>query len=95
MAHRCRENKHQIEQVLRFFSKNNTDHFIAIKQNECLGARMMGGGFGGCTLNLVKRQETEHFINKINLEYKNNFGIMSQSYSFSLVDGLKSFVETT
>src|SRR5690606_11835843 len=30
-----------------------------------LGARMMGGGFGGCTINLVRRVDTEEFVRKI------------------------------
>ncbi len=30
-----------------------------------IGARMMGGGFGGCTINLVKKDECEKLINEI------------------------------
>jgi galactokinase len=27
-----------------------------------LGARMMGGGFGGCTINIVKESKADHFV---------------------------------
>jgi len=30
----------------------------------------MGGGFGGCTINLIKKSCTENFENKIILNYK-------------------------
>ncbi len=35
-----------------------------------LGARMMGGGFGGCTINLVKKAAVEHFEKTIKENYK-------------------------
>jgi galactokinase len=38
-----------------------------------LGARMMGGGFGGCTINLVKTENITSFIEKISIAYQNNF----------------------
>ena len=38
-----------------------------------IGARMMGGGFGGCTLNLIAKSETEKFIASITKEYKEKF----------------------
>jgi len=39
------------------------------------GARMMGGGFGGCTVNLVKRNEIQEVVKNIKKNYKSNFGI--------------------
>lgn len=38
------------------------------------GARMMGGGFGGCTLNLILKEREEEFISELNAAYKNKFG---------------------
>jgi len=35
----------------------------------CIGARMMGGGFGGCTLNLVPREAVAHFIEYMQAKY--------------------------
>ncbi len=39
------------------------------------GARMMGGGFGGCTINLVMKQFTVEFIKEISEAYFKNFNI--------------------
>lgn len=38
-----------------------------------LGARMMGGGFGGCTLNLVKADRVEAFIEEVGSAYERVF----------------------
>jgi galactokinase len=40
-----------------------------------LGARMMGGGFGGCTINLVRTDVIEAFIVDMKTAYKTAFGI--------------------
>ena len=38
-----------------------------------LGARMMGGGFGGCTLSLIKDNLIDEFIKVIKKEYFSKF----------------------
>ena len=40
-----------------------------------IGSRMMGGGFGGCTINLVHREELENYIEEVSAAYKSQFGI--------------------
>lgn len=40
-----------------------------------LGARMMGGGFGGCTINLVKADKAEEVAHKVAAAYKEQTGI--------------------
>ena len=40
-----------------------------------VGARMMGGGFGGCTINLIKKGNTESFINTLSPAYKEKFNL--------------------
>jgi len=45
------------------------------KINGVIGARMMGGGFGGCTVNLIKSKEIPEIVSKIKENYKSNFGI--------------------
>lgn len=52
----------------------------ALKINGVLGARMMGGGFGGCTLNLVKKNSEESFKSKISVLYAEKFGIVPEIY---------------
>jgi galactokinase len=42
-----------------------------VKSNPAvLGARMMGGGFGGCTINLVQEDAIDALVEKITKEYK-------------------------
>ncbi len=41
----------------------------------CYGARMTGGGFGGCTVNLVAPEETDRFQDSIRSLYKERFRI--------------------
>ena len=38
------------------------------------GARMMGGGFGGCTINLVKEEFIDELLPVISADYKKNMG---------------------
>jgi galactokinase len=58
------------------------------KLNEnVLGARMMGGGFGGCTINLISKTETESFKTFISEAYKNEFNKECSIYSVKLSDG--------
>jgi len=52
-----------------------------------LGARMMGGGFGGCTINLVKNDFAASFIRQMNLKYKNAFSIDMPAYPVRVVQG--------
>ncbi len=42
---------------------------------EVLGARQMGGGFGGCTINLVEENEAENYIGAIFRAYREKFNI--------------------
>ncbi|MDQ1086903.1 galactokinase [Siphonobacter sp. SORGH_AS_1065] len=40
-----------------------------------LGARMMGGGFGGCTINLVKKEDADQFITEMTQAYKEGLNL--------------------
>jgi galactokinase len=52
----------------------------ALKIDGVLGARMMGGGFGGCTLNLVEKGSEDSFREKISDLYVKRFGIKPEIY---------------
>ena len=47
---------------------------IARQQTGVLGARMMGGGFGGCTINLVREDVLDEFTDLITKQYKAQTG---------------------
>jgi galactokinase len=51
------------------------------------GARMMGGGFGGCTLNLVKKSAKADFLKYAKKEYYRAFSVQAEHYELEIVDG--------
>lgn len=53
-----------------------------------LGSRMMGGGFGGCTINLVIESELEKFSQTMQEAYKQRFHVDLPIYVAKLVDGV-------
>jgi galactokinase len=54
-----------------------------------LGARMMGGGFGGCTINLVKEELIEELVATIEPAYHAATGLKLTYYVASVEDGTK------
>jgi galactokinase len=42
-------------------------------KEEVLGARLMGGGFGGCTINIVKTEKVTDFIQQMTVAYQHQF----------------------
>ena len=59
----------------------------ARKNPSVIGARMMGGGFGGCTINLVKLEDADAFVHKMSASYKKQFNIDLKTYITEIVDG--------
>ena len=53
---------------------------LANKQPGCFGARLTGGGFGGCTVNLVLADRVEDFTRAMREGYKQATGIDSDIY---------------
>jgi galactokinase len=51
------------------------------------GGRMTGGGFGGCTINLVRETNSEEFAQRIAESYRQQTGITPQVYLCSAEDG--------
>lgn len=60
---------------------------LAAKNKNVIGARLMGGGFGGCTINMVKENEVDHFLSETSAAYKKQFHIEAEHYEVSIVDG--------
>jgi galactokinase len=44
-----------------------------VDDESVIGARMMGGGFGGCTINLVKADAVSVFTERISTSYREQF----------------------
>lgn len=60
----------------------------AKENKDVIGSRMMGAGFGGCTINLVKKSETKMFIDEMLSSYKAEFGIDAEHYEVGITDGV-------
>ena len=54
-----------------------------------LGSRMMGGGFGGCTISLVKADKVDEYKKTIAKAYKNEFNIDPQFYQAVAENGVE------
>lgn len=52
-----------------------------------LGSRMMGGGFGGCTINIVEKTKLKAFKESIQPAFESRFGVTPKFYEVSLEDG--------
>jgi galactokinase len=53
---------------------------IASQLPGCYGARMTGGGFGGCTVNLVEESKADQFREQIHARYRATTGIDADIY---------------
>ncbi|MDP1974283.1 MAG: galactokinase [Sediminibacterium sp.] len=56
-------------------------------RKEVIGARMMGGGFGGCTINLVQEDKIESLINSIKPAYEEAMGLPLDYYIATIQNG--------
>ncbi|WP_420401899.1 galactokinase [Flagellimonas sp.] len=54
-----------------------------------IGSRMMGGGFGGCTINLVQQDQVESFIATASQAYSEKFNIQLSPFTVAIGDGVK------
>jgi len=59
-----------------------------VKHNKSvIGARMMGGGFGGCTINIVKEDAVEELIYDTREQYREKTGMNLNAYIASIEGG--------
>lgn len=54
---------------------------------EVLGSRMMGGGFGGCTINIVQKENVDSIIDSVKNKYHKKFHIDAETYTVQIKDG--------
>ncbi len=59
-----------------------------VKNNDAVyGARMMGGGFGGCTINIIKRAEVTQMVEQVTAAYQQQFQRELKTYVVTIDDG--------
>ncbi len=56
------------------------------------GSRVMGGGFGGCTINLVKEELYSTFIKEVKQRYGEKFGKRCKIYDVVIDDGARRLI---
>ena len=59
----------------------------ALKIDGCIGARMTGAGFGGCSVSIVKENAVDEFIEKVGKAYKDKIGYAASFYVSDIGDG--------
>jgi galactokinase len=92
----------QFGQFLLQSHESSRDHFgnscaeldllvdLARKHPGCLGARLTGGGFGGATLNLVRRDQVESFSHAMSTVFEKRTGRGLKPMLCRIVDGAGS-----
>jgi galactokinase len=66
------------------------DVLAELAQNHpaCVGSRMTGGGFGGCTISLVKSDMVQDFKTQVLTEYRKATGYKAMCYDAQISDGI-------
>ncbi|MBQ0080366.1 MAG: galactokinase [Alistipes sp.] len=65
--------------------------FLATVAEQCgvTGSRIMGGGFGGCTINLVKNELYDKFVDTVKEQFKAKYDIVPLIYDVVISDGAR------
>lgn len=58
-----------------------------LDKNYILGNRMMGGGFGDCTINVIEKTQVETFKKIAAEQYHQKFGVRLTPYEVAIEDG--------
>jgi len=71
------------------------DFLVALtkEDDDIIGARMMGGGFGGCTINLIHVDKTDAFLERASEAYQLAYGVNLQSYQVRSGNGAMLVVD--
>ncbi|MGI8582225.1 MAG: galactokinase [Chitinophagaceae bacterium] len=59
----------------------------ASADKDVIGARMMGGGFGGCTINIIKKESVVEFLSNATVAYQKKFQIDPEVIKVEVGDG--------
>ena len=66
---------------------------LAQFQPGCYGARMTGGGFGGCAVALVQDEAADTFVENVRQDYAEKTGLKSEIYVCSASNGVDAMFE--
>jgi galactokinase len=59
----------------------------AAREASIVGSRLMGGGFGGCTINLIHKHDWASVVDNITAAYQEEFDIEAEVYEVATSDG--------
>ncbi|MDI5889288.1 galactokinase [Flavobacterium yafengii] len=62
------------------------------KEEAVVGSRLMGGGFGGCTINLIKKGHEERIKQQLSELYLDSFGIELKIYDVKIGNGTSLYI---
>lgn len=68
-------------------------HLACLEFEACVGARMTGAGFGGCSIALIKndnnhQQVFQQFVDQVSTDYFNKTGLKADIFQVELIDGV-------
>lgn len=91
---RCMYGTHEGMSKLYEVSCEELDYLNDIAK-ECgvTGSRIMGGGFGGCTVNLVKDELYDSFIETVTKKFNERYGHEPRIYPVIVSDGARRYEE--
>jgi galactokinase len=71
------------------------DYLVSLAKDypQIYGARMMGGGFGGCTINLIENDAVDKISSEISKKYFDKFNIKSKTYITKISNGTEIISE--
>lgn len=65
---------------------------LALSMPGVIGSRMTGAGFGGCTVNIVKEEYIDNFIENVTKEYTKKIGYSPTFYVVNISDGTRKLI---
>lgn len=91
---RCMYGTHEGMSKLYEVSCEELDYLNDVAK-ECgvTGSRIMGGGFGGCTVNLVKDDKYDNFIATVTKKFNEKYGHEPKIYPVIVSDGARRYEE--
>lgn len=60
---------------------------LAKEEHAIVGARMMGGGFGGCTINIIRKTYINEVVERMSKSFRSRFGEEPLAYICNISEG--------